>query len=109
MNEQLERLLACDEEGRARLDRERVRARDALQSLERRLEEERHRRRRDLEVELEDQLAGIRAEAERGVAERRRRREEFRAERNAIASAALPRAIDAFVRIVRDGPDRERS
>jgi hypothetical protein len=109
MNEHLERLLACDEEGRVRLDRERVRAREALESLERRLEEERRRRLHDLEVDLDDELAGIRAEAERDVAERRRRREEFRAGRNRIASEALPRAIEVFVRIVRDGPDRERS
>jgi predicted nucleic acid-binding Zn-ribbon protein len=109
MNEHLERLLACDEEGRARLERERVRAREALESLEHGLEEERRRRLRDLEVALESELAGIRAGAERAVAERRRRRDEFRAERSRIAAAALPRAIEAFVRIVRDGPDRERS
>ena len=109
MNEHLERLLACDEEGRVRLDRERARAREALESLERRLDEERERRLRDLEAALESELAALRAEAERGVAERRSRREEFRAERNRTESAALPRAIEAFVRIVRDGSDRERS
>jgi len=104
MNEHLERLLACDEEGRARLDQERTRARESLDSLARRLQEDRERRRRDLEAQLDRELAAIAREAERTAAERRRRREEFRIEQDAIASAMLPRAVDAFVRIVRDGP-----
>ena len=109
MNEHLERLLACDEEGRARLERERARAGESLDSLARRLQEERERRRRDLESELERELASIRREAELAAAERRRRRDEFRVEQNAIAAAMLPRAVDAFVRIVRDGPPEGRS
>ena len=108
MNEHLERLLACDEEGRARLDRERTKARESLDSLARVLREDRERRHRDLEAELELGLASIRREAEKTASERRRRREEFRVEQEAIASSMLPRAVEAFVRIVRDGPPEGR-
>ena len=108
MNEHVERLLACDEEGRARLDRERTRARESLDATAHRLQEDRERRRRDLEAELDRELASIASEAERTVAERRRRREEFRIEQEAVAAAMLPRAVDAFVRIVRDGPPERR-
>jgi hypothetical protein len=104
MNAPLERLLACDEEGRARLEAERARATAALESLDRRLEEERNQKRCDLEAVLEREIVTIREEAERAVADRRRRRVEFGSERSGVASAMLPRAVEAFVRIVRDGP-----
>lgn len=109
MNEDLERLLACDEEGRVRLEHERTRARESLDSLTRRLEEDRDRKRRDLEAQLDRELAAIRHESESAAAERRRHRREFGVEQDAIASAMLPRAVDAFVRIVLDGPPEGRS
>ena len=104
MNDNLERLLACDEEGRARLEMEWARARESIESLGRRLQEERDRRRRELEEELERELVSIGREAERAAAERRRRRDEFGAGQAALASTMLSKAVDAFVRIVRDGP-----
>jgi len=107
VNADLERLFAADEEGRARLTAARAEAAGALDRARRNLEEERTARLSRLEAALEQELAGIRAEAEEAARARARRRAEFRQARRQASEALLPGAVEAFVRIVLEGPGKE--
>ncbi len=108
MNEDLERLFAADEEGRARLAAARAQASQAVAAARQALQQARETERRNLQEALERELAGIRADGARTVEERGRRRAEFLAQRRIASQALLSRAVEAFVRVVRDGGRGER-
>ena len=104
MNPDLERLVAADEEGRAGLETVRGSSLRALEALREEFAAARAARRRQLEEDLERQLAAIRTEAEELATQRRRRREEDDGKRRAEAESLLPRATELFVRLVSEGP-----
>lgn len=106
MNSDLERLLAADEEGRARLEATRAGVRRAVDALQAELASDRAARRLALERELERELQAIRDDADAQVAERRRQRDEYDRKRRTEAEGLLPKAVERFVRIVRDGPEK---
>jgi hypothetical protein len=106
---ELEALFSADEDGRARIETEGVRARTRLESLARSLDEEHARKRREQERALEEEIVAIRAEADREVARRVERRSAYREERRRQAEALLPRAAGAFAAILRDGPPGRKS
>lgn len=106
---ELEPLFSADEDGRARIEAERARVRTRLESLARSLDEDHARKRREREHALEEEIAAIRAEADREVARRAGRRSAYREERRRQAEALLPRAAGAFAAILRDGPPGRKS
>lgn len=106
---ELESLFCADEDGRARIEAERARARTRLESLARSLDEDHASKRRARERALDEEIAAIRAEADREVARRAGRRSAYREERRRQAGALLPRAAGAFAAILRDGPPGRKS
>ncbi len=101
---ELEALLSADEEGRARIEATRRAAGERLETLRDALKRGRQEKARTLEQSLEGEIASVRAEAEREVERRRDRRASYREENLRRAESLLPRAVETFVAILRDGP-----
>lgn len=106
MKPDLETLICADEEARARVDAAREDARRRLEAA--RSERDRHleERRAHAEAMLVGEVGAIRAEGEKLVQERRRRREELLRMQRAEADGRLERATQAYEQILRDGPPR---
>ena len=109
MNPDLEMLLSADEEARARVETARRSAEARLSGAR----EEAERRRQDKalarEAALDRQVQSIAEDTSRRVEERRLRRRQYVAGLAETAATRLPAAVDAWVRIVRDGPAGEGS
>ena len=103
MNPDLEMLLSADEEARARVEG----ARRSAQALVERACEDADRRKseraREREAARDREVQSIAEDTSRRVEERRRRRRTYVARLSEASAERLPAAVDAWVRIVRDG------
>lgn len=104
MHPELEAILSADEESRARLQQAQTAARLRLEAAG--AERERRRRERhDAALRtLEEEVKSIIEQADRAIAERRRRRLLYLETRRLAAEKSFARAVEAYIRIVRQGP-----
>lgn len=104
MDPELDSILSADEESRARLEQAETAARLRLEAA--RADRERRRQERHAAAlgALEDEVARVLDQANQEVAERRRRRTLYLDTRRMAAEKAFSRAVDTYVRIVREGP-----
>lgn len=107
MNPDLELLLSADEEARARVEAARRSAEARLASAREGADRRRQETARTREAALEHEVQAIGEDADRQVEARRRRRERYVSGLSEAAAKALPAAVEAWVRIVRDGPPGE--
>jgi vacuolar-type H+-ATPase subunit H len=103
MNPQLESIVAADEDARARVESARAAAARNLAEAERERNDRREARARALRQAAEEEERQISVANDRAVTERQLARRRYFASTRPAAAAALPRAADMFVAIVRDG------
>jgi hypothetical protein len=102
MHADLEAIVSSDEAARARVDAAGTRAARQIETARAGIGAAREARRRGLEQEAAGEIAAILADADREAAAIRERRAVY----EGAGSEARPidRAVERFVRIVRDGP-----
>jgi hypothetical protein len=103
MDPELDAILSADEESRARLQQAETAARLRLEAA--RVERDQRRRERYAAAlhSLEDAVTSILEQADREIAERRHRRLLYMETRRLAAEKAFARAVETYVRIVREG------
>jgi len=104
MNPELDAILSVDEESRAQLEQAQKTAQVRLAAAR----DDRERRRQEKLAaamrELEEEERRIIEQADQEVADRQRRRAGYLETRRLAAARRFAQAVDAYVRIVRDGP-----
>ena len=102
MDPQLESIVAADEEARARVESARAAAATRVEETERERNRRREEKARALREAAEDEERQIGLANDRAVAERQLARRRYLDASRQAADAALPRAAEVFVQIVRD-------
>ena len=109
MNPDLEIVLSADEEAVARVDAARRSSEERLTNARDEADRRRQDKARARQAELDRELASIAEDTARRVQQRQLRRRKFVSGLSEAAARLLPSAVDAWVRIVRDGPPGEGS
>lgn len=109
MDPDLDAILSADEECRARLHQAEALARQRLEAAQAAREQRRQERHQAAVHSLEQEVERILAQADREIAERRRQRQLYLETRRMAAEKAFARAVDTYVRIVREGPGGAKS
>lgn len=104
MQPDLERIVSEDEVQRAAVDAAASRARARLESERARIEAGREARLAARRREIDAEVEGIAAAAEREATSRRERRQRFSRDRRAAAAGVMTEAAEVYLRFVRDGP-----
>lgn len=109
MNPDLEMLLSADEEARARVETARRSAHELVDRAREEADRLKRKRARERDAALDREVLSIAEDTSRRVEERRRRRRQYVAGLSESSAERQPAAVDAWVRIVRDGPAPEGS
>ncbi len=104
MHAELERIVSEDEAARAAVEREVATARARVDAARAQLARERADRLRQLEHQRDDAVAKILVETDHEVARHQSHRETYLRQRTAAAEALFESAVDAYVRLVLQGP-----
>lgn len=106
MDPDLERIVSEDETAQAAVERARSAAQTQLDAERAELARRREARLQQLTGELDETVRKILVDADREVVIRGARRETDLRERTTRAEAVVESAVDAYLRIVRDGPGK---
>ena len=104
MNPDLESILASDEEARARIETARRDAEARIAAARRELVRLGEQRAAARMAEVEGRVRAVGEAAEKRSTERHRSRQEYLSGTRRAAQLRLPDAVEAWLRIVRDGP-----
>ena len=100
----LESIVAADEELRARLSRVAQESRGRVDAAKAEIDRREAAAKAQYELAVEQRVRDIGAASAAEKQQRQKRRLQSIEERLATARAAMPAAVDAFVRLVREGP-----
>jgi hypothetical protein len=106
VNADLEMLVSADEQARAGVESARRSAEAGFSRAREEADRRKQDRARACEAALDREVQSIAEETARRVEERRQRRRRYVAGLSQTAAKLLPAAVEAWVRIVQDGPAR---